>query len=113
AFERGRRDRNSIARSYVDALPYPPPLVDNDRLGTYQSLIAWKSGYCRRQTESRSRRRNLLIWIELLAPSVFVGRRARLSLSPNLARVAGARLKRRDASGCSCSVRDLVPVPRN
>ena len=28
-----------IAKHYVDALPYPPPLIDNERESTYQSYI--------------------------------------------------------------------------
>jgi hypothetical protein len=40
-YERMRTDGGSglVARSYVDALPYDPPRVDDDREATYQRLL--------------------------------------------------------------------------
>ncbi len=37
--ERSNGGFGSVAQSYVDALPYVPPRVDNDREGTYQRLL--------------------------------------------------------------------------
>lgn len=37
-YERFRKERASFAQTYVDALPYPPPRVDEDREGTYRKL---------------------------------------------------------------------------
>lgn len=40
-YERTRNKAGSaaVARSYMDALPYKPPLVDNDRAETYRRLL--------------------------------------------------------------------------
>jgi hypothetical protein len=37
-YERFRKERASFAQTYVDALPYKPPRVDEDREGTYRKL---------------------------------------------------------------------------
>jgi hypothetical protein len=37
-YERFRKERASFAQTYVDALPYEPPRVDEDREGTYRKL---------------------------------------------------------------------------
>lgn len=38
-YELARSDHGSIAQSYVDALPWPPPRVDADREATYRRLL--------------------------------------------------------------------------
>lgn len=40
-YEKARKDggRASVARSYVDALPYAPPVVDQQRKATYRNLL--------------------------------------------------------------------------
>jgi hypothetical protein len=30
----------ALATSYIDALPYPPPVIDTDRRATYECLCA-------------------------------------------------------------------------
>jgi hypothetical protein len=37
-YERFRKESASFAQTYVDALPYKPPRVDEDRQGTYRRL---------------------------------------------------------------------------
>lgn len=45
-YDRMRSDSatGSVARSYVDALPFAPPRIDRDRKGTYQRLLQ-KGGF--------------------------------------------------------------------
>jgi len=38
--ERSRRGISVIAKDYVEALPYPPPAVDDERETTYQSYLS-------------------------------------------------------------------------
>jgi len=38
AYRRFRADSASVAKTYVDALPYPPPRIDSDRAATYRRL---------------------------------------------------------------------------
>jgi hypothetical protein len=38
-YERTRNSGAAVSRSYVDALPYPPPLIDLDREATYRRLL--------------------------------------------------------------------------
>lgn len=38
AYQRFRAGDASVAETYVDALPYPPPLIDRDRAATYRCL---------------------------------------------------------------------------
>jgi hypothetical protein len=39
AYEKFRREGAAVAKTYVDALPSPPPLVDPDRTATYERLL--------------------------------------------------------------------------
>jgi hypothetical protein len=41
---RMRRNGGDIAKSYMEALPYPPPTVDGHRRATYRSLLRTASG---------------------------------------------------------------------
>ena len=47
-YERNRRDqKNNIAKTYEEALPYSPPLVDSDRKKTYIGLLRLNGGKMR------------------------------------------------------------------
>lgn len=38
-YQRFRRNPGGVSKSYVDAMPYRPPLIDGDREATYQQLL--------------------------------------------------------------------------